>query len=61
LGKTIGYFEEIYGKRTIAAIFESCDGSKTMEEVAEAIKIPLDTLVYVAEQLVLAGLLEVKY
>ena len=34
---------------------------KTMEEIADETKIPLDTLIFVAEKLVLAGLLEVKH
>lgn len=61
ISKSIHYFEEIYGKKTISAIMESCDGSKTMEAIAEETKIPLQTLLFVAEKMVLEGLLEVKY
>ena len=48
--KSIRYFEDIYGKATISAIMMSCDGSKTMEVIAEETKIPLETLVYVAKK-----------
>ncbi|MGY5879095.1 MAG: hypothetical protein RTV31_02545 [Candidatus Thorarchaeota archaeon] len=59
--KSIRYFEDIYGKATISAIMTSCDGNKTMEIIAEETKIPLETLVYVAEKLVLEGLLEIQH
>ena len=57
--RTIRDFEKIYGKEIIA-ILESFDGTKSMHVIAKETKIPLETLTYVAEQLVLAGLLEVK-
>jgi len=59
--KSIHYFEEIYGKKIISAIMESCDGSKTMEVIAEETKIPLETLIFVAEKMVLEGILKVQY
>jgi len=59
--KSIRYFEDIYGKATISAIMTSCDGSKTMEVIAEETKIPLETLVYVAKKMVLEGLLEIQH
>jgi len=40
---------------------ESCDGSKTMEVIAEETKIPLETLIFVAEKMVLEGILKVQY
>ena len=61
MGKSISYFEDMYGKNVISALLESFDGNKTMEEVAEKTKIPLETLIFVAEKLILAGLLEVKH
>lgn len=60
MAKTIDDFVEIYGVRIIS-IIESCDGSKSMEVIAKESDIPIDTLLFVAEQLVLAGLLEVQY
>jgi len=60
MGKTISDFVEIYGDRIISVI-ESCDGSKSLEVIAKESNIPIETLVFVAEQLVLAGLLEVQH
>jgi hypothetical protein len=57
--KTIRDFEEIYG-REIISVLESFDGTKSMADIAKEAKIPLETLTFVAEQLVLAGLLQVK-
>ncbi|MGY5859416.1 MAG: hypothetical protein RTU63_08595 [Candidatus Thorarchaeota archaeon] len=59
MGKTIKDFVEIYGKRIIS-IIQSCDGSKDLETISRETDIPLETLVFVAEQMVLEGLLEVK-
>ncbi len=60
MAKTLNDFVGIYGKRIIS-IIESCDGSKSLEVIAKESNIPVDTLIFVAEQLVLAGLLEVQY
>ena len=60
MGKTLNDFVGIYGERIIS-IIESCDGSKSLEVIAKESNIPVDTLVFVAEQLVLAGLLEIQY
>ena len=61
LTKSIHHFENIYGKKTISAIMESCDGSKTLEVIVEETKIPLQTLIFVAREMVLEELLEIKY
>ena len=60
MGRTIDDFVEIYGERIIS-IVKSCDGSKSLEVIAKESQIPIETLVFVAEQLVLAGLLEIQY
>ena len=60
MGKTLSDFVEIYGERIIS-IIESCDGTKSMEAIAKESNIPVETLLFVAEKLVLAGLLEVQY
>ena len=60
MGKTIEDFVEIYGEKIIS-IIESCDGNKSLETIAKESDVPVETLVFVAEQLVLAGLLEIQY
>lgn len=59
VGKTIKDFVEIYGKKIIS-IIKFCDGSNNLETIAKETDIPIETLFFVAEQLVLEGLLEVK-
>ena len=60
MAKTISDFVEIYGERIIS-IIESCDGSKSLELIAKESNIPIETLLFVAEKMVLAGLLEVQH
>lgn len=60
LGKTIADFVRIYGPKIIS-IIKSCDGSKDLTAIAKETDIPLETLFFVAEQLVLEGLLEVQW
>ena len=60
MAKTISDFVEIYGERIIS-IIESCDGSKSLEVIAKESNIPIETLLFVAEKMVLAGLLEVQH
>jgi hypothetical protein len=57
--KTIEDFERIYGKNA-RLIEQSCDGSKSLTELAKAIDIPIESLLFVTKQMVLEGLLEVQ-
>ena len=57
--KTIQDFERIYGKKA-RLIVQSCDGKKSLAEIAKETGISIGALLYVAEQMVLEGLLEVQ-
>ncbi len=58
--KTRSDFVTIYGEKIIS-IIETCDGSRNLATIAEDLKIPLGTLMFIAEQLILAGLLEIQH
>jgi aminopeptidase-like protein len=57
--KTIIDFVRIYGEE-IVSVVQSCDGCKSLIEIAKEMNIPIETLLFVAEQMVLEGLLEVQ-
>lgn len=57
--KTMEDFVRIYGPKVVSVV-QSCDGSRSLAEIAEESKIPIETLLFVAKQMVLEGLLEVQ-
>ena len=58
--KTINDFVASYGEQVLS-IIESCDGRRSLATISRDLNIPIGTLKYVAEELVLAGLLEIIF